>query len=78
MSEVAEIVRLQRVLVLRGAAAAADAEILHGLEIKNSAGNLGSGFADAGNDFVGANLAFAERLELAKHRALCCRRCRRP
>ena len=35
--EVVEIVGLQSVLILSGAAAAADAEILHGLKIENAA-----------------------------------------
>ena len=40
MGEVVEIIGLQSVLVLSGAAAAADAEVLDGLEIENSTGKL--------------------------------------
>src|SRR4029077_12180914 len=54
MSEIAEIVRLERVLILRGAAAAADAEILNGLQIQSGAGDSTRLGADARDDLVGA------------------------
>jgi len=38
MSEIVEIVGLERVLILRGAAAAADAEVLNGLQVQSGAG----------------------------------------
>src|SRR5713226_1519364 len=67
MSEIIEIVGLQRVLILRGAAAAADAEVLNGLQIQSGSGNSGSLGAESRDDLVGAKLSHVERLELSEH-----------
>src|SRR5271157_6067833 len=66
MIEVVETIRLQRVLVLRGAEACTHAQVLHSLEKKHGTGNMRGGVANAGNHLVGADLPFAERLKLAK------------
>jgi len=61
---------LAGVLILRGAEAAADAEVLHGLHEKRRAGDFCGFAADAGDDFVGAHsVALFKRLELREHAA---------
>src|SRR6266852_241672 len=67
MSEIVEAVGLERVLILRGTAAAADAEILNGLQVQSGTGNSGSLGADTRDDLVGAQLPLVERLELGEH-----------
>src|SRR5215470_8892686 len=47
--------------------AAADAEILNGLQIECRAGHALALAANASDNFVGAEFAFAERLELREH-----------
>jgi len=66
MSEIAEIIRLQGVLILRGAAAPADGEVLNGLQVQSGAGNSGRLGADTRDDLVGAKLPLAERFELGE------------
>src|SRR5712692_2484203 len=67
MGEVNEIVGLQSVLVLSAAKAAADAEILDGLQVQGGAGNFGSLRTNARDDLINVELALTERLELAEH-----------
>ena len=67
MIEIVEIIGLQRVLILSAAEAAADAEVLDGLQVERSAGNLGGLRANARDDLIGAEFAFVERLELREH-----------
>src|SRR3981081_2169317 len=67
MGEVDEIVCLERVLKLSAAETATDAEILDGLQIKSGARNPGGFRANAADDLIRAEFAFAERLELGEH-----------
>src|SRR4029077_16655269 len=60
----AEIVGLERVLILRGASPPADAEILNGLQVQSGAGDSTGLGADARDDLVGAQLPHLKRLEL--------------
>src|SRR5260370_37463192 len=54
MSEIVEIVGLESVLILRGAAAPAHGKVLNGLQVQSGAGNSSSLGADARDDLVGA------------------------
>src|SRR5216683_3471020 len=67
MREVREVIGLESVLVLSATETAADAEILDGLQVQRGAGNLCCFRTNAGDDLIHAELAFAERLELAEH-----------
>ena len=67
VGEVPEIVRLKSVLELSAPKAAADVEILDGLQIEGGAWNPGGFRANAGDDLVGTELALVEWLELAEH-----------
>src|SRR5215813_12384338 len=65
--EVLNVVALQRVLVLGVACPAAHAQILHRLEVEGDRGNTRKLLTQAGNDLVGADLAFCQRLKGEKH-----------
>src|SRR5260370_35874095 len=65
--EVREVIGLESVLVLSATETAADAEILDGLQVQRGAGNLRRFRTNASDDLIDAELAFAERLELAEH-----------
>src|ERR1700674_1609092 len=67
MREIGEIISLERVLILSPAKTATDAEVLNGLQVQSSAGNSGSLGADPRDDLIDAELALAERLELAEN-----------
>jgi len=77
MSEIVEIVGLESVLILRGAAAPTHGKVLNGLQVQSGAGNSSSLGADARDDLVGAQLPLAERFELGETGVRCCRRSRR-
>ena len=67
MDKISEIVALERVLILSAAKTAADAEILDGLQVEGGSWNFGRLRTNACDDLIHAELAFAERLELAEH-----------
>ena len=66
MGEIVEIVGLESVSILRGAAAPPHGEVLNGLQVQSCAGNSGSLGADTRDDLVGAQLSLAERFELGE------------
>ena len=68
--EVFQIVGLERVLILRAAEATTNVDVLHRLQVKSGAGDIGGLRAQASDDVVGAELAFVEGLSWANMRAV--------
>src|ERR1700682_6029431 len=66
MSEIGEIIGLERVLILRSAHAPAHGEVLNGLQVQSCAGNSRGLGADTRDSLVGAKLPLAEGFELGE------------
>ena len=74
--ELAEVVALQRELILRVAHPAADSQILNRLQVEIDAGDVRDLFADATDNEVGADLSLAQRFERDEHvRGIGCALC---
>src|SRR5437867_3755125 len=67
MRKIGKTVCLQSVLVLSAAHAPANVEVLSSLHVQSGARNLRGRPANARDHLVNADLAFAKRLQLAKH-----------
>ena len=67
MSEIVKIVGLQGVLILSGASATTNAEVLNGLQIQSGAGDSTRLGADPCDNLVCAQLPLVQRLELSEH-----------